>query len=69
MSQTPLAPPATLPGPFLDVRQLAKLLHVGVRTIWRWESQNRIPPALRIGSTVRWNFQEIQPILIGGFEQ
>jgi predicted DNA-binding transcriptional regulator AlpA len=46
----------TITGPrLLGVQQVATKYGVAVRTIWRWESQQRIPRGLRLTrNIVRW---------------
>ena len=43
----------------ISVVELAELLGVSVRTVWRKESTGDIPPPVRIGALVRWRRSEI----------
>ena len=40
---------------FLTVNDVAKLLAVCTRTVWRLEKTGRIPKAHRFGKNPRWN--------------
>ncbi len=44
----------------LSADQLARILDVSVRTIWRLRDTGRLPPPLRIGGGVRWRRADIQ---------
>jgi len=44
----------------LSVDQLARLLDVSVRTVWRLRDAGKLPPPLRIGGGVRWRRADIQ---------
>lgn len=43
----------------IAVAELAELLGVSVRTIWRKESTGHLPAPVRIGGLVRWRRTEI----------
>ena len=48
----------------LTVKQVAKQLKVGVRTVWRWVSQGIFPEPIRISpQTIRWNPEDIERLL------
>ncbi len=49
----------------LTVRDLAKLLKVSVRNVWRMRASGRIPPPLKIGGSVRFDRQDIEDWLQG----
>ncbi len=40
---------------FLTVNDVAKLLAVSTRTVWRLEKAGQIPKARRLGRIPRWN--------------
>ncbi len=40
--------------------EVARMLNVSVRSIWRLNSARLIPPPVRIGGTVRWRQDEIR---------
>lgn len=44
----------------ITAAQLAKLLQVSLRTLWRLNSAKRLPAPVRLGGTVRWRFDEIR---------
>lgn len=43
----------------IDVRELSRMLKVGIRTVWRLLSSRKIPEPIRVGSSVRWRYQEV----------
>jgi prophage regulatory protein len=48
----------------LTVRQLASLLKVSRRTIWRWLAQGRLPTPVRYSRTcVRWKASTVRRYL------
>lgn len=51
--------PPTDKGQLIDSRQAAKLLKVSARTVYRMEKEGEMPPAIRIGSAVRWSQDEL----------
>jgi len=38
----------------LNVRQVAEMLGVSERSVWRWSSDGTLPPGIKIGAAVRW---------------
>ena len=44
----------------LTSREVAKLLKVSMRTLWRMHSAGRIPTAIRMGGVVRWSSEVIR---------
>ena len=58
-SQEPKLPPAD-PGQLIGVRELAKLLGCGSRTIYRLADSGRMPRPRKIGGLVRWSLMEIR---------
>lgn len=47
-------PPVRLPA-LMRAEEVAQLLNIGTRTMWRWVSAGKIPPPdFREGQTVRW---------------
>ena len=48
----------------LTVKEVAKRLRVGVRTVWRWVAIGKLPEPMRFtSSTVRWKPEDIQTFL------
>lgn len=46
----------------LTVREVARKLRIGTRTVWKWTTSGHLPPPLRLGQsgrTVRWKASEI----------
>jgi len=45
----------------IDCTEVAKLLGIGVSTVWAWTRAGRIPQPIKLGSrTTRWKTHEIQ---------
>lgn len=44
----------------IRVSELASLLNVSVRTVWRLQSCGNIPQPVRLGGAVRWRLQEVR---------
>jgi prophage regulatory protein len=52
----------SLPAPklWLDARGVARLLSIGVRTLWRMVAQGKLPQPIRLNrKLVRWNYAEL----------
>ncbi len=48
----------------LTVKDVADCLSIGVRTVWRWAADNKIPRPIRLARhTVRWKASELQAFL------
>ena len=46
--------------------QLARLLQVSVRSLWRLRSAGQLPNAVRVGSSIRWKLAEIRQWIAEG---
>ncbi len=44
----------------VTARQLAIMLQVSKRTLFRMRSAGRLPAPLRVGGVVRWRLQDVQ---------
>jgi excisionase family DNA binding protein len=44
----------------ISARELAQMLDVSLRQIWRLTSSGKLPRPIRLGGSVRWNRSEIQ---------
>lgn len=44
---------------FVTPRQLAIMLQVSTRTLWRWRSAGRLPAPVRLGGAVRWRLDDV----------
>ena len=44
----------------LTVEELAALLKISVRSVWRMQSAHQIPKPVRLAGSVRWRLSEIQ---------
>lgn len=50
----------------LTVKQVAALLQVGERSVWRFRDSGRMPKALVLGRCVRWKRSEIEAWVSAG---
>lgn len=50
-------PPARL---LLDVRQVAAMLGLSMRTVWRLVSAGEIPPPVKVGRSTRWRQGDLE---------
>lgn len=55
-----------LEAKLLTVKQLAAVLNLSTRTVWRMHSEGRIPPSVRLGRSVRWRRDEIDEWISAG---
>jgi predicted DNA-binding transcriptional regulator AlpA len=44
----------------LTVEEVAALLTISVRSVWRMQSAHKIPKPVRLAGSVRWRLSEIQ---------
>lgn len=44
----------------LSAKQLAKMLSISVRSLWRYASSARLPANLKIAGAVRWRQSDIE---------
>jgi predicted DNA-binding transcriptional regulator AlpA len=56
------------PEPLLiTAHDLARLLHISVRSLWRLRSAQLIPEPVRLGgTTVRWRYDEVREWIAAG---
>lgn len=50
----------------VTARQLAIMLQVSKRTLFRMRSAGRLPAPLRVGGVVRWRLQDVQNWIANG---
>lgn len=50
----------------ISARDLAVMLGVSLRQVWRLNASGKLPRPLRIGGSVRWNHDEIKRWFVGG---
>ncbi len=50
----------------LNVNDLAALLRVSVRTVWRLRSAGRLPKPVEIGGSIRWNEDTVRDWIAAG---
>lgn len=65
MSQT-LDHSINFPGQMLTADDLAKILKVSKRSIWRMRSSHQLPEPVRIGGGVRWKLADIETWIENG---
>jgi len=44
----------------LNVREVAEMLGVSERSVWRWSATGILPPGIKIGGCVRWPEETIR---------
>jgi excisionase family DNA binding protein len=71
MNREPPSPDALPTGPddgpaLITPQELARLLAVSVRTLWRLRSTRRLPVEIRLGGSVRWRRTEILAWIAAG---
>ncbi len=44
---------------FVKARELAEMLHVTVKTVYRLEHAGKIPQSVKFGKSRRWDLQEV----------
>lgn len=47
-------------GKLLNAVDVAAVLRVGQRTLWRWRDSGRLPAPVKIGGCVRWRASDIE---------
>jgi excisionase family DNA binding protein len=50
----------------LTAGNLAQLLNISVRTLWRLRAQHKIPAPIRVGGSVRWRTRDIEAWIAKG---
>ena len=53
-------------SPLMTVNQLAELLQVSTRTIWRMRSSGQLPSPVHVGGNVRWRSVDLENWLASG---
>ncbi len=53
----------------ITAAQLAEMLNVSVRTLWRLRSAHQVPEPVRLGAAVRWRLDEIRKWIADGCEK
>lgn len=59
MAQRPRSAPSLGASELLDIEQLARRFRVSVGCIRSWRLRGEGPPAIRIGSSLRWDSREV----------
>lgn len=50
----------TAMSPLMTAKDLAHVLNVSLRTVWRLKRAGRLPASLHVGGGVRWKPDEVQ---------
>lgn len=50
----------------ISARELAAMLQVSTRTLWRWRSTGRVIQPVRIGGATRWRLDEVESWIAEG---
>jgi excisionase family DNA binding protein len=68
MSSIEIAPTAHSPDEplLLRAQELARLLNISLRTLWRLHSARALPQPMRLGAAVRWRMDEIKQWIAAG---
>jgi excisionase family DNA binding protein len=53
----------------LTIRELATILKVSQRSIWRLVASGQLVEPLRVGGSIRWRRDDIRDWIIGGCEK
>jgi predicted DNA-binding transcriptional regulator AlpA len=54
-------PMSDVQGPLLiPALDLARMMQISTRTLWRMRSAGQLPEPVRLGGTVRWRMEEIK---------
>ena len=51
---------STIENQLMTVEDIAKLLHVSVRTVWRLRRNASLPRPVKIGGGVRWRSSDVK---------
>jgi predicted DNA-binding transcriptional regulator AlpA len=54
------------PPALITAAQVARLLQISMRTLWRMRSGGQLPAPVRVGSAVRWRIEEITKWIADG---
>jgi excisionase family DNA binding protein len=55
-----------LPPGLLTVNQVAEVLAVSIRQVWRLNATGRLPAPVRLGRSVRWRSAELEDWISAG---
>lgn len=50
----------------LNVREVAALLDLSPRTVWRWSDSGRMPRPVRLSSLAKWRMRELREWIDNG---
>ena len=51
--------PESLSSRMIDVREVATILKISTRSVWRLVSRGELPQPIRLGRNVRWRCSDI----------
>jgi prophage regulatory protein len=60
MDQAPDAGPTSNPPLLIPASEVARLLGISKRTLWRLLSAGKLPAPVRLGNNVRWRLDEVE---------
>lgn len=66
MNKVALSPAGDSPAMLLDVEQVASILNVSARTVYRLADSGAMPRPRRLNSLIRWSRTEIEAWLAAG---
>lgn len=50
----------TITPALLTAHQVAQILNISIRTLWRLKSAGQLPETLRVGNSVRWRNEDLR---------
>ena len=60
MKETAVSPPLDSPAMLMDVSQVAAILNVSTRTVYRMSDSGALPRPRRLNTLIRWSRLEIE---------
>ena len=66
MVQAPDAGPTSNPPLLIPASEVARLLGISKRTLWRLLSAGKLPAPVRLGNNVRWRLDEVEQWITQG---
>ncbi|HBO44981.1 MAG TPA: hypothetical protein DD670_13840 [Planctomycetaceae bacterium] len=69
-TMAPTSPDAKPPAPekpeLIDTKEVARMLGLSPRTVWRFNDAGRLPKPVKLGTLVRWPRKQIEAWLAAG---
>jgi len=55
-----------MPTQLLRVNEVAELLRISPRQVWKLRAMGRLPEPVRLGRSVRWRARELDAFIVNG---